>query len=92
MKEIRTRKQGTNRPRALSAQIRHCHDVSCNMIERDTKKPSMNLPKPKYKTRWASGFCKICGEHMDCITHYHAESHGYKTAEDLIKSGAIIFD
>jgi hypothetical protein len=46
----------------------------------------------KHITRWNPGFCKICGEHMECITHSHAELHGYKRAEDLIAAGMIIFD
>jgi hypothetical protein len=92
MNEKRTRKTGYHKPRALSAQIQRCHDVSCNMIEHDTKKPSINLPKPKKKTRWSSGFCKLCGEHMECVTHLHAESHGYKSAEEFIEAGNYAFD
>lgn len=89
----RTRKTGYNKPRALKEQISKCHDISCNMIERDRlRKPGLTMPKPKHLTRWCSGFCKLCGEHMDCITHLHAESHGYKSAEELIEAGAIIFD
>ena len=92
VREKRTRKTGYNKTRLLKEQIRKCHDVSCNMIEREKKKPSINIPKPKKKTRWCGGFCKLCGEHMDCITHLHAESHGYKSAEDLIAAGQIVFD
>jgi hypothetical protein len=87
----RTRKINTNKPRALVTQIRVVHDIICDEIE---KKPDyrLHLPKSKKPTRWSSGVCKLCGEHMDCITHLHAERHGYKSAEDLIAAGAIIFD
>ena len=92
VKEKRTRQTGKKKPRTLSAQIRKCHDVSCNMIEREMKPPKVNLPRPKKMTRWSSGFCKLCGEHMDCVTHYHAGLHGYKTAEEFIKAGNYIYD
>ena len=92
MKEKRTRKTGCHKPRKLQEQIRKCHEVSCEMIEREKKKPSVNLPRNKKHTRWSSGFCKICGEHMDCITNYHAQLHGYKSAEDLIAAGQIVFE
>ena len=92
MNEKRTRKMSTKKPKEVSSLIQQCHDIACCDIERDNKKPSMNLPKPKHMTRWSSGFCKLCGEHMDCITHLHAEKHGYKRAEDLIAAGAIVFD
>ncbi len=91
MKEKRTRKTGYHKPRALAKQIRKCHDISCDEIERK-EKPGMCLPRSKNKTRWSSGFCKICGEHMDLVTHYHANLHGYKRAEDLIRAGMITFD
>jgi hypothetical protein len=92
IREKRTRKTGYNKPKSLSDKIRHCHDVSCNMIEREHRKPAITLPRTKHVTRWAPGFCKICGEHMDVITHSHAELHGYKRAEDLITAGMINFD
>jgi hypothetical protein len=78
-------------PAALEKKIRECHNTSCDLIERKNK-PSMQMPKPKNMTRWSSGFCKICGEHMECITHSHAEKHGYKSAENLIADGMIHFD
>ena len=92
VREKRTRKTGYNKPRKLQEQIRKCHEVSCEMIEREKKKPNINIPKPKKKTRWSSGFCKLCGEHMDCVTHLHAESHGYKSAEEFIKAGNYAYD
>ena len=91
MREKRTRRMTTKKPRALEAEVRKYHNISCDLIERGDK-PSMTMPKPKIMTRWSSGICKICGEHMECITHSHAEKHGYKKAEDLIAEGHINFD
>lgn len=92
IRKKRTCKTGYNKQRSLSNKIRHCHDVSCYMIERKHRKPAINLPITKHVTRWIPGFCKICGEYMDVITHYHAELHGYKRAEELIAAGMIYFD
>lgn len=92
MREKRTRKTGCHKPRTLELQLRINHNISCEMIEREKKKPNLNLPKPKKMTRWSSGFCKLCGEHMDCMTHYHAGLHGFNSAEDFIKAGMYAFD
>lgn len=42
--------------------------------------------------RWQSGTCKLCGEHADMQTHYHAEIHGYSNVYDYIEAGNVIFD
>ena len=91
IREKRTRRMTAKKPRALEAKIRDCHNKSCNLIERENK-PPLTMPRPKKLTRWSSGFCRICGMHMDCITHSHAATHGYKSAEDLIADGMINFD
>lgn len=87
----RTRRTINHRPKELERQVRKVHDIICDGIEKKADY-KINLPKPKHKTRWCSGFCKICGEHMECVTHLHAESHGYKSAEDFIKAGMYAFD
>lgn len=93
MKEKRTRKTGYHKPRTLEVQMRFNHDVSCSMIERDRlRKPPMTMPSPRHTSRWCSGCCRICGEHMECVTNLHAEKHGYKNANEMIKAGQIIFD
>jgi hypothetical protein len=96
MAEKRTRKTSWHRPRELERQIRKMHDISCQIIENESrnqnkKQRPITMPT-KHITRWNPGFCKICGEHMECITHSHAELHGYKRAEDLIAAEMIIFD
>lgn len=91
MSEKQTRKTGYHKPRALADKIKSCHDISCNMIERSDK-PQMSLPKPKKLTRWSSGFCKLCGDHMDCLTNFHANTHGYKSADEMIAAGKYAFD
>ncbi|SFA76351.1 hypothetical protein [Selenomonas ruminantium] len=89
---MRTKKNGVHMPRDLKEGIQRYHDIHCTMIEGDRKKPSINLPKNKIKTRWSPGFCKICGEHMECVTNYHAGLHGYKSADAMIKDNMIEFD
>jgi hypothetical protein len=80
----------------VAEQIRVFHDVSCDEIEDGIKEKRpiwTNLKNTRYESRWRAGTCAICGEHMEyCITHYHAGLHGYKSAEELIKAGKVIFD
>lgn len=87
----RTRRTINHRPKELERQVRKVHDIICDGIEKK-EDCNINLPKPKKLTRWSSGFCKLCGEHMDCLTHYHAGLHGYKSAEDFIEADMYAFD
>lgn len=86
------KKTGYPKARNLGKKILEKHNISCNMIEHEVKKPHMTLPKSKHKTRWSGGTCTICNEYMDCITHFHAAKHGFNSAEELIEAGYIKFD
>lgn len=88
-------KKSSARNSTIAEQVSKCHDIVCDDIERQMTKLKAwsNLKNTQYESRWKAGTCKICGEHMEyCITHYHAQLHGYKRAEDLIKADMIKFD
>jgi hypothetical protein len=65
--------------------------AACASIEHKESKP-VSIHMAKHKTRWCAGTCLICGEHMDVVTHYHAQIHGYDSAEDYIADGNVRFD
>ena len=94
-KRMLTKSSTRHTASALAEQIDSCHAAACHDIE-NTKRRGViwaDLQNTKHASRWRPGTCLICGEHMDyCITHYHAQLHGYKRAEDLIKAGVIVFD
>ena len=33
--------------------------------------------------------CNVCGLHLNILTHYHAEQHGYKDKYALIEAGHV---
>ena len=88
----RAKRTGYHVTRQAETGILANHAVSCEMIEHERQKPGMVLPWPKKKTRWMAGSCVICGEHMDVITNYHAQLHGYKNADEFIKAGKVRFE
>lgn len=85
----RTIKKGVHISKQADREIRKNHDVSCEMFFHERKKPNVALPQIKKKTRWCPGYCTICGEFMDIITHSHAQSHGYKDADAMIAAGKV---
>ena len=90
-------KKTSNRrlPSGLVEQIQSCHHAACADIEKQRVKAKAwnDLQNTRHESRWRAGTCLICGEYMEyCITNYHAQLHGYKSAEDLIAAGQIIFE
>ena len=71
--------------------VKRVTSLMCEIIEHK-RKPPISIKMAKHKTRWCSGFCKLCGEHMDVITNLHAQTHGYESADALIKAGHVQFD
>ena len=49
------------------------------------------MSKPfKLVPRWNSICqCLVCGELLEILTHAHAEKHGYKNKQELLKAGKI---
>ena len=96
MKTIRTRRKSNIRTDCREAKIvADCHNALCSQIEKEKKRIHSwhDLQNTKSVSRWRAGTCLICGEYMaGCITHYHAELHGFKSAEEMIEAGAIRFD
>jgi hypothetical protein len=91
LKRTRTRRL----PSALVTQIDICHNTACADIEKKRIKAKAwnDLQNTRHNSRWRAGTCLICGEYMEyCITNYHAQLHGYKDAEALIKDGKICFE
>jgi hypothetical protein len=91
LKRTRTRRL----PSALVTQIDICHNAACADIEKQRVKAKAwnDLYNTRHASRWKSGTCLICGEYMEyCITNYHAQLHGYKSAEALIRAGKICFE
>lgn len=91
LKRTRTRRL----PSALVTQIDICHNTACADIEKKRIKAKAwnDLQNTRHESRWRAGTCLICGEYMEyCITNYHAQLHGYKDAEALIKDGKICFE
>jgi hypothetical protein len=90
-------KKTSNRrlPSGLVEQIQSCHHAACADIEKQRVKAKAwnDLQNTRHESRWRAGTCLICGEYMEyCITNYHAQLHGYKDAEALIKDGKICFE
>jgi hypothetical protein len=52
----------------------------------------ISMPLNKIDSRWKSGVCRICGMKLLCVTHSHAQTHGFKTAEEMIAAGKVKFD
>ena len=91
LKRTRTRRL----PSALVTQIDICHNTACADIEKKRIKAKAwnDLQNTRHNSRWRAGTCLICGEYMEyCITNYHAQLHGYKSAEALIRAGKICFE
>lgn len=55
-------------------------------------KEDIPLSYSTHELRWCPGTCKICNEHADVHTHYHASLHGYNNVYDYIKDGNVLFD
>ena len=94
-KRMLKRSSTRHTPSVVAEQVSKCHEVACYDIEAEYNKQKAwsNLQNTHHESRWKAGTCLICGEYMQyCITNYHANLHGYKTAEDLIKAGMIAFD
>jgi hypothetical protein len=80
-------------------QVRRCNETIYSQIENDDYKikhgvsslAGLNV-KTKHKSRWLPGYCKICGEYMQVITHLHAAEHGYKSAEEFIADDNVRFE
>lgn len=79
--------------------VRRCCQAIYKQVEQEKHKEKYGVsPLAKIvnnkvkKTRWNSGYCKICGEYMQIITHLHAAEHGYNSAEEFIEKGNVIFD
>lgn len=97
---MRTIKQKNTTMRGVAGkQVRRCSQIAYKQIENEKYKekhggsPLDSLTvKTKKKSRWCSGYCRICGEYMQMITHLHAAEHGYNSAEDFIKAGNVIFE
>jgi hypothetical protein len=96
VKTIRTQKRSSIRHSGKEAEaVSDCHNAVCSQIEKEKKRIHSwhDLQNTKSVSRWRAGTCLICGEYMSgCITHYHAELHGFKSAEEMIEAGAIRFD
>lgn len=61
-----------------------------SMIDGDNRKrPPAKLPKQKWPTRWRAGVCRICGERFDFVAHAHAQRHGFKDAEEMVRADVI---
>lgn len=91
LKRTRTRRL----PSALVTQIDICHNTACADIEKQRVKAKAwnDLQNTRHNSRWRAGTCLICGEYMEyCITNYHAQLHGYKSAEAIIRAGKICFE
>lgn len=80
-------------------QVRRCNQAIYTQIDNEKYNEEHGVSplvkqtfNHKHKSRWCPGYCKICGEYMEVITHLHAAEHGYKSAEDFIKAGNVIFD
>ena len=97
---MRTIKQKNSTMRGDSGkQVRWCSQVVYKQIENEKYKEEHGCSaiarvavKTKHKSRWCPGYCKICGEYMEVVTHLHAAEHGYKSAEEFIKAGNVIFE
>lgn len=91
MGALKTRDISRFRDYECSKDLRDKRQLLCDMIERRMKKP-VSIHMAKHKTRWCACTCLLCGEHMDVVTHYHAQMHGYESADALVKAGCVRFD
>lgn len=60
-------------------------------IVQQAKPPrKMFVMKKKRITEFTPGKCLICGLGYDVLTYVHAEKHGYKSPEEMIKDGVVV--
>lgn len=60
------------------------------IIDADNNRRRPLTMEPNRKpSRWHSGTCSICGEWSEFITQEHAHRHGFKSPEEMAKSGCM---
>ena len=96
----RTIKQHNTTMRGFAGkQVRRCNQAIYTQIDHEKYNEEHGVSplskqtfNHKKKSRWCPGYCKLCGEYMEVITHLHAAEHGYKSAEEFIEAGNVIFE
>lgn len=79
----------------MSKESRRVREIKASIVEtnaRQAKKPIKTYQwsaKSKSALAWTAGRCKICGECYEVLTNYHAERHGFKNKQEMIKAGAV---
>lgn len=66
--------------------------VKADIIDRANRrrgKRTRSLPYSKKRTRWVPGFCTICKEPYEFITHEHAKLHGFASPNEMAKSDIV---
>lgn len=65
--------------------------AKASSIIREAKPPrKMFVMKKKRITMFTPGKCLVCGLGYDVLTYVHAEKHGYKSPEEMIKAGVVV--
>lgn len=61
----------------------------CAIIEQDNHRHPAVVPRQVKPTRWRAGICKICGQWSTFVSNDHAQSHGFKDANEMVKAGVM---
>lgn len=77
-----------NMAREITSQIAGAIETKARNEKRGARTYSWSV-KNKAALAWTAGRCKICGECYEVLTNYHAERHGFKNKEEMIKAGAV---
>lgn len=77
-----------NMARHITSQIAGAIETKARDEKRGVRTYSWSV-KDKKAFAWTAGRCRICGECYEVLTNYHAERHGFKDKEEMIKAGAV---
>lgn len=67
-------------------------EINIKELEQKLHENKIRYKRYLYELRFYPGICLDCGCHFDVLTHYHAQSHGYKDAYEMIKKHRVYFD
>lgn len=64
--------------------------VHAAIIESDNKKQRVyNFHSMTKQDEWRQGKCLLCGMDFDVLTLHHAQSHGFKSKEEMLAAGVV---
>lgn len=77
------------KPRGIKA-AREVAYVHASVIELDNKPRRVyNFHSMMKQDEWRQGKCLLCGMDFDVLTLHHAQSHGFRSKEEMLAAGVV---